>query len=180
MQYLLLYLWPKFLKKTFKVVHTYYRSFSGKIHIHMENLRNSLLLLQFLYTKFFEQIFLRTPTVAGERKINKIYLRKLKLGDRLSALEIAYWKLCLYGQLFRIRQTSQFSLFYRVWPAELCALLTNIFNKLIINSDANLRPPQQELFLTLVNAVNYCHKEIYYRCCRGPRYASETSYYRKI
>ena len=54
--------------------------------------------------------------------------------------------------------------------AELCALLTNIFeklNKLIINSDANLRPPKQELFVTLVNAVNYCHKEIYYRCCRG-------------
>ena len=83
--------------------------------------------------------------VAGERKINKIYKRKLKLGDRLWALEIAYWKLCLYGQLFCIRQTSQFSQFYRVSLAELCALLLNIFeklNKLITNSEANLRPPQ--------------------------------------
>ena len=37
---------------------------------------------------------------------NKIYERKLKPGDRLWALEIAYWKLSLYGQLFCIRQTS--------------------------------------------------------------------------
>ena len=36
-----LYLWPKFLKNTFEVVHTYYMSFSGKIHIHVENLLNS-------------------------------------------------------------------------------------------------------------------------------------------
>ena len=26
----------------------------------------------------------------------------------------------------------------------------------------------------------YCHKENYYRYCRGPRYAFETSYYKKF
>ena len=39
---------------------------------------------------------------------------------------------------------------------------------------------KQELFVTLVTAVNYCHKEIYHRYYRGPRYASETSYYKKF
>ena len=36
-----------------------------------------------------------------------------------------------------------------------------------------------KFFVTVVNAVNYCHWEIHYRCCRGPRYASETSYYKE-
>ena len=39
---------------------------------------------------------------------------------------------------------------------------------------------KQELFVTLVTTVNYCHKDIYYRRCRGPRYPSETSYYKKF
>ena len=39
---------------------------------------------------------------------------------------------------------------------------------------------KQEFFVTLVTTVNYCHKEIYYKCCRGPTYASETSYYKKF
>ena len=39
---------------------------------------------------------------------------------------------------------------------------------------------KQELFVTLVTTVNYCHKEIYYRYYRGPRYASETIYYKKF
>ena len=39
---------------------------------------------------------------------------------------------------------------------------------------------KQELFVALVTTVNYCHKEIYYRYYRGPRYASETSYYKKF
>ena len=38
-----------------------------------------LFLLQFLYIKFFEQIFLRTPTCSWRKKICQ---RKLKLGDR--------------------------------------------------------------------------------------------------
>ena len=42
-----------------------------------------------------------------------------------------------------IRQTSQFSQFYRVSLAELFALLINIFEKLhLINLGANLRLPQ--------------------------------------
>ena len=39
---------------------------------------------------------------------------------------------------------------------------------------------KQELFVALVFTVNYCHKEIYYRYYRGPRYASETSYHKKF
>ena len=39
---------------------------------------------------------------------------------------------------------------------------------------------KQELFVTLVTTVNYCHMEIYYRYYRGPRCASETSYYKKF
>ena len=80
--------------------------------------------------KFIEKIFLRTPTCGWWKKINKIYQRELKLSDRLWALEIAYRKLCLYGQLFCIRQPSQFSQFYRLPLAEPCALLINIFEKL--------------------------------------------------
>ena len=34
--------------------------------------------------------------------------------------------------------------------------------------------------MALVTTVNYCHKEIYYRYYRGPRYASETRYYKKF
>ena len=37
-----------------------------------------------------------------------------------------------------------------------------------------------ELFVTLVTTVNYLHKGIYYGYHRGPRYASETSYYKKF
>ena len=39
---------------------------------------------------------------------------------------------------------------------------------------------KQELFVALVTTVNYCHKDIYYRYCRGPRYLSETSHYKKF
>ena len=142
-QYMFLYLWSKFLENTFEIVYTYYRSFSRKIRIHIENLLSgcsyySSVISNFLNTYFQELLF-----VAGERKINKIYQRALKLGDRLWELEIAYWKLCLYGQLFCIRQTWRFSQFYRVSLAELCALLINIFEKLhLINSEADLRPLQ--------------------------------------
>ena len=92
-QYLLLYLWPKFLKNPFEVVHTYYRSFSRKIHIHMENLLNGYFYYSSFISNFLNRYFWELLFVAGERKINKIYERKLKLGDRLWALEI--WKLSL-------------------------------------------------------------------------------------
>ena len=39
---------------------------------------------------------------------------------------------------------------------------------------------EQELSVTLVNAVKYCRKEIYYRCCKGPTFASKTSYYKEF
>ena len=87
---------------------------------------------------FSELLFL-----AGDRKINKIYQRKLKSGDKLWALEITNWKFRLYGKLLCIKQTSQLSQFYCLSLADLCALLINIFEKLpLINSEANLRLPQ--------------------------------------
>ena len=49
------YLWPKFLKIPFEVVHTYYRSFSRKIHIHMENLLNGY----FYYSSFISNFLSR-------------------------------------------------------------------------------------------------------------------------
>ena len=39
---------------------------------------------------------------------------------------------------------------------------------------------KMEFFVTLVNTVIYCHGENHYRRCRGPRYASATSYYKKF
>lgn len=62
--------------------------------------------------------------------------------------KIAYWKLCLYGQLSWIGQTSQQSQFYRVSLADVYDLLIKILERLsLINSKINL-------FVTLVNAVN--------------------------
>ena len=57
----------------------------------------------------------------------------------MGALEIAYWKLGLYGQLFCIRQTFHFSQFYRVSLTELCALLINTFEKLHKTSPNKLK-----------------------------------------
>ena len=127
----------------FEVVHTYYRSFSRKVHIHMENLLNDYFCYSFFISNFLNRYFQELLFVAGESKINNIYQRKLKLADRLWALEIAYLKLCPCRQLFCIRQSSQFSQFHRVSLADLCALLINTFEKLrLINSEANLRPSQ--------------------------------------
>ena len=68
--------------------------------------------------------------------------------------------------------------------AELCTLLLNIFEKRhLINSRGKSATPttsKEELFVTLVTTVNYCHKDIYYRRCRGSRYPSETSYSKKF
>ena len=105
---------------------------------------SSYLVLVFLYCnysaphysnwKFLELLFL-----VGDRKIDKIYQRKLKSGNRLLALEITHWKLSVYGKLFSIRQTLQLSQFYRALLADLCALLINTFENF---SKANLRPGQ--------------------------------------
>ena len=98
--------------------------------------------------------------MVGDRKINKIYQRKLKSGDRLWALDITNWKLRLYGKLFYIRQTLQLSQFFRVsLAADLCALLINAleklnnFNKLIGKSKIP-KTSKMEFFVTSVNAVN--------------------------
>ena len=100
-------------------------------------------LLQLLYTKFSNRYFFELLFLVGDRKINKIYQRKLKFGNRLRALQVTHWKLRLYGKSFCIRQNLQLSQFYRVSIADLCALLINIFEKLpLINSEINLRPPQ--------------------------------------
>ena len=45
-----------------------------------------LFLLQLIYTKFFEQIFSQLLILVGDKKISKIYQRKLKSGDRSWAL----------------------------------------------------------------------------------------------
>ena len=45
------------------------------------------------------------------------------------------------------------------------------------------RTSKQELLVTLVTTVNYCHKEILgvlQGSYRGPRYSSEISYYKKF
>ena len=132
-----LYLWRKFFKK-------HVRSSSYLLQVFFkENLLNGYFYYSSFISKSMNRYFQELLFVAGERKIKKMYQRKLKLADRLWALEIAYLKLCLCRQLFYIRQTSQFSQFYRVSLAELCALLINIFEKLrLIKSAANLRLSQ--------------------------------------
>ena len=110
---MLLYLWPKFFKK-------HVRSSSYLLQVFFkENLLNGYFYYSSFISKFLNRYFQELLFVAGERKIKKMYQRKLKLADRLWALEIAYLKLCLCRQLFYIRQTSQFSEFYRVSLAEL-------------------------------------------------------------
>ena len=55
----------------------------------MGNLQNGYFYYSSFISNFFNRYF-QELFVAGERKINKIYQRKLKLADRLWALEIAY------------------------------------------------------------------------------------------
>ena len=85
-QYLLLYLWPKFLKNTFELVHTQYWSFSKKNNIHIENLLNGY--YNYFTLNFSKRYFSELLFLVGDRKINKIYQLKLKPGDRLWVLEI--------------------------------------------------------------------------------------------
>ena len=108
----------------------------------MKDLLNGYFYYNFFAPNFTNQYFSELLFLVGDRKINS-YQRKLKSGDRLWwALEITFWKLRLYGILFRIRQTLKPSQFYRV-SADLCALLINTFKKLLlINSEVNLRPSQ--------------------------------------
>ena len=133
-----------------KILKKHVRSSSYLIQVFLKEdfhshgkLLNAYFYYSFLTSNFWNRYFSEFLFVASERKENNIYQRKLKPGDRSWALEIAYWKVFLHGQLFCIRQNSQFSQFYRVPLVELCALLINTSEKLhLINSEANLRPPQ--------------------------------------
>ena len=75
----------KALKNTFGVVHLVLFFFKENSHSH---------------GKFPERLFSEPKFY---RKINKIYQRKLKSGDRLWAVKITLWKLRLYRKLFCIR-----------------------------------------------------------------------------
>ena len=119
-QYLFLYLLPKFLKK-------HIRSSSYLVLVFSKENSHS-------HEKFTKQLFLLQLLSEG-RKINKIYQQKLKSDIRLRALKITYWKLLLYSKLFCLIQTLHLSHFDRVSLANLCVLLINIFEKLpLINS----------------------------------------------
>ena len=98
-QYLFLYLLPKFLKK-------HIRSSSYLVLVFSKENSHS-------HEKFTKQLFLLQLLSEG-RKINKIYQQKLKSDIRLRVLKIAYWKLLLYSKLFCFIQTLHLSHFDRV------------------------------------------------------------------
>ena len=54
---LFIYLWPKFFKNTFEVVHTSNWSFSRKIHIHMDNLLNGYFYYNYFRPNFSTRYF---------------------------------------------------------------------------------------------------------------------------
>ena len=112
----------------------------------MENLLNGYFYYNYFTQNFSNQYFSELLFLVGDRKVNKIYQRKLKSGNRLWALGITFWKLRLYGKLFCLRQTLQLSQFYRLSPSDLCALLIKLP---LINSEANLRPSQHLVTKTL-------------------------------
>ena len=173
----------KILENTFEIVHTYYRPFSRKIHIHMENLLNGYFYYSSFISIFLNRYFQELLFVASEKKINKIYQRKLKLADRLWALKIAYLKLSLPAIILHKTDFAIFTVLPCVTSWAMCLTdkyLWKTSPDKVSRKSKTLATSKQELFVTLDNAVNYCHKEIYYRCCRGPRYVSETCCYKKF
>ena len=58
----------------------------------MENLLNGYFYYSYFTPKFLKIYFSELLFLAGDRKLNKIYQRKLKAGDRLWTLEIAHSK----------------------------------------------------------------------------------------
>ena len=56
----------------------------------MENLLDGYFYYSSFVSNFLNRYFQELLLVAGERKINKVYQQKLKLDDRLWALQIAY------------------------------------------------------------------------------------------
>ena len=95
--------------------------FSRKIHIHMENLLISFFKLNYFIPNFSNQYFSKFLFLVGDRKINKIYQRKIKSDDKLWALKITHGELRLYEKLFCTRQTLQLP--HGVSLADLCALI---------------------------------------------------------
>ena len=62
---------------------SYLWSFSRKIHINMENLLNSYFYYNYFTPNFSNRYFSKLLYLVGDRKINKMYQRKLKSGDGL-------------------------------------------------------------------------------------------------
>ena len=75
----------------------------------MENLLNGYFYYSYFTLNFSNRYFSEFLFLVGDRKISKMYQRKLKSGDRLWALEITNWKLRLYGKEFCVRQILQLS-----------------------------------------------------------------------
>ena len=148
----------------------------------MENLLNSYFNYSSFISNFLNRCFQELLFVAGERKVNKIYQRKLKLVGARN---------CLF--MFKVRSLPAIILHktdFAIFTALPCVtswakcLIDKYLWKTSPNKfrgkSATPTTSKQELFVTLVTTVNCCHKEIYYRYYKGPGYASETSYYKKF
>ena len=148
---LFIYLWPKFFKNTFEVVHTSNWSCSRKTHIRMDNLLNGYFYYNYFGPNFSKQYF-------PELHLNgKLFCTIQTCHVRLPLAE-AEWELELGG-------------FIDFWPV---FFIRKYFWKTSLNKHrgkfTTSATSKTEFFVTL------CQKEIHYRCCVGPRYASETSY----
>ena len=108
----------------------------------MEHLLNSYFCYNYFTLNFLNRYFSELPSLVGDRKINKMHQRKVKPGVRLWALGIIHWKLRLYGKLFCIRQTSQLSVLPCITSLHVCFTDKYLQKLPLINSEANLRPPQ--------------------------------------
>ena len=118
--------------------------------------------LQFLYITFFEQILLRTLICSWWKKNQQNVSRKIKTWRYIVGVFtvlpcVTNWAMCF---------TDKY-----LWKTSA--------NKLRGKSTTTATS-KMEFFVKLVSAVNYCRKEIHCRCWRDPRYASETSYYKKF
>ena len=100
-------------------------------------------------------------------------------------IDCGRWKLLIENYVLMLRKTD-----FAIFTVFLCVtswdmyLTDKQFWKTSPNKVRSKSMPtgtsKQELFVTVGNAVNYCHKDIYYTCCKGPRCASETSYYKSF
>ena len=162
-----LYLRPKFLKNTFEVVHTYYRSFSRKIHIHMENLLNGYFYCSSFTTNFLNRCFLRTP-ICSWWKNNQQNLSTL-IKSRQQSVGVRNCLLKITSLRAIILHKTDFAIFTVLPCATSWAMcLTDKYLWKSSNMRAQQHLNRSFLWQLLVNVVNYYHKQTYYRCCRGP------------